>query len=164
MTAAGLVTRARGTDDRRKVNALPSHPKGLSILAELDAPSLRVPGRTAWPHVGRPYPSASSNCLEEARAPLTARIVHQILNSHPPSAIGAKPSDAIYVLQLMELWIRTFMPSTYTCRPPQQSLTVTAEPEKPMFRSSQTVPTLVFAAAALVIHRCRLRTSRYLHH
>ena len=42
MTAAGLVTRARGIDDRRKVNARIT-PKGLSLLTELDEPSLRVP-------------------------------------------------------------------------------------------------------------------------
>jgi DNA-binding MarR family transcriptional regulator len=67
MTAAGLVTRARGTDDRRKVNTAIT-PKGLSILAELDAPSLRVPDEQLG-HMSDDHIRRLIELLEEARAP-----------------------------------------------------------------------------------------------
>ncbi len=67
MTAGGLVTRARGTDDRRKVNTAIT-PKGLSILAELDVPSLRVPDEQLG-HMSDEHIRRLIELLEEARAP-----------------------------------------------------------------------------------------------
>jgi DNA-binding MarR family transcriptional regulator len=75
MTVAGLVTRARGTDDRRKVNATIT-PKGLAILAELDEPSLRMPEEQLR-HMTDAHIQRLIELLEEARAPHAARDGHQ---------------------------------------------------------------------------------------
>jgi DNA-binding MarR family transcriptional regulator len=73
MTAAGLVTRARGAEDRRKVNATVT-PKGLALLEQLDAPSLRVPEEQLG-HMPDEAVRHLIALLEEARAPHIKRTV-----------------------------------------------------------------------------------------
>jgi DNA-binding MarR family transcriptional regulator len=75
MTAAGLVTRARGTEDRRKVNATITS-KGLSILAELDESSLRVPDEQLS-HMPDEHVRRLIELLDEARSPHISRVAHQ---------------------------------------------------------------------------------------
>jgi DNA-binding MarR family transcriptional regulator len=67
MMSAGLVTRARCIDDRRKVNATIT-PKGLDLLAGLDEPSLRVPDQQLS-HMRDADVQRLIELLEEARAP-----------------------------------------------------------------------------------------------
>lgn len=69
MMEAGLITRARGTDDRRTVRARVTE-KGLSLLGELDEPSYALPNH--WlSHMADGEVERLLRSLEKARESMT---------------------------------------------------------------------------------------------
>jgi DNA-binding MarR family transcriptional regulator len=66
LEAAGLITRSRGTDDRRFVTTVITE-AGLQLLAGLDAP-VEALNRRQLSHVGRPALRTLIDTLARARA------------------------------------------------------------------------------------------------